>query len=89
MTELTLPKSTTTAMWAQFVAIIIGIGTIVLHMGRKDAQLEATITQVKELTNIVQDLTKSQIALTIRTQQSEAQLEKLAERIDRLERSPR
>jgi hypothetical protein len=75
------------ASWAQFVAICIGIGTILLHMGKKDQQLETTTEQVKELSNIVSDLAKAQVVSTMKDQQTDERLRDLAARLDRLERS--
>jgi TolA-binding protein len=75
------------ASWAQFVAICVGIGTILLYVGRKDQQLASTTEQVKELSSIVADLAKSQISLTMKDQQTEERLRDLALRLERLERN--
>lgn len=75
------------ASWAQFVAICIGIGTILMHMGKKDQQLQTTSDQVKELSSIVSDLAKAQVVSTMKDQQTEDKLRDLANRLDRLERT--
>jgi hypothetical protein len=86
MTDDTKRNSQLIASWAQFVAICIGIGTVLMNMGRKDQQLSTTSEQVKELSNIVSDLAKAQVGLTIKDQQTEERLRDLAVRLDRLER---
>lgn len=80
-------KSQLIASWAQFVAICIGIGTVLLNMGRKDQQLATTSAQVKELSSIVSDLAKAQVGFTLTDQQTAERLRELAARLDRLERS--
>jgi methylphosphotriester-DNA--protein-cysteine methyltransferase len=86
MTDDTKRNSQLIASWAQFVAVCIGIGTVLMNMGRKDQQLSTTSEQVKELSNIVSDLAKAQVGLTIKDQQTEERLRDLAVRLDRLER---
>jgi hypothetical protein len=86
MTDDTKRNAQLIASWAQFVAICIGIGTVLMNMGRKDQQLATTSEQVKELSSIVSDLAKAQIGLTMKDQQTEERLRDLAGRLDRLER---
>ncbi len=52
-----------------------------------DQQLEATTVQVKELSSIVSDLVKTQVGLTIRSEQAENRLLDIVARIERLERN--
>lgn len=87
MTEESKRSSQLVATWAQFVAICIGIGTILVHMGRKDQQLSTTTEQVKELSSIVSELAKAQIGITLKNQQTEERLRDLAARLERLERT--
>lgn len=87
MTEDSKRNSQLVASWAQFVAICIGIGTILMNMGRKDQQLATTSEQVKELSSIVSDLAKAQIGLTMKDQQTDDRLRELANRLENLERS--
>jgi hypothetical protein len=75
------------ASWASFIAICVGIGTILLYIGRKDQQLQITTEQVKELSSIVSDLAKSQVVSGMRDQQLEDKLKDLAARLDRIERT--
>lgn len=75
------------ATWAQFVAICIGIGTILVYMGRKDQELATTSAQVKELSNIVSDLAKAQVVASMKDQQVDDRLKEIALRLERLERS--
>jgi len=89
MTDDSKRNSQLIASWAQFVAICIGIGTILIHMGRKDMQLATTSEQVKELSNIVSDLAKAQVGFTLTDQQTAERLRELAARLDRLERTNR
>lgn len=87
MTEESKKNSQLVASWAQFVAICIGIGTVLMYMGRKDQQLATTSEQVKELSSIVSDLAKAQVGFTLTDQQTSERLRELAARLDRLERS--
>lgn len=87
MTEESKKNSQLVASWAQFVAICIGIGTVLVYMGRKDQQLATTSEQVKELSSIVSDLAKAQVGFTLTDQQTSERLRELAARLDRLERS--
>lgn len=87
MTDEGKKNSQLVASWAQFVAICIGIGTVLMYMGRKDQQLATTSEQVKELSNIVSDLAKAQVGFTLTDQQTAERLRELAARLDRLERS--
>lgn len=64
----------------------IGIGAVLVYMGRKDQQLITNSEQVKELSSIVSELAKSHIGLTMRDQQMEEKLRNLSDRLDRLER---
>ena len=73
-------------MWAQFVALCVVFGTILMHMGKRDFEVEVTSNNVKELQGIVSDLTKAQINTTIRTSLNEDGLLQLQVRIERLER---
>lgn len=87
MTDESKRNSQLVASWAQFVAICIGIGTVLVYMGRKDQQLATTSEQVKELSSIVSDLAKAQISLTMKDQYTEERLKDLADRLVRLERN--
>jgi hypothetical protein len=87
MTEESKKNSQLVASWAQFVAICIGISTVLLNMGRKDQQLATTSEQVKELSNIVSDLAMAQVGFNLTDQQTSERLRELAARLDRLERS--
>ena len=87
MTGDTKQSSQLIASWAQFVAICIGIGTILVYMGRKDQELATTSSQVKELSNIVSDLAKAQVVSTMKDQQIDDRLKEIALRLERLERS--
>jgi uncharacterized protein HemX len=87
MTEDGKKTSQVTAAWANFVALCIGIGTILVYMGRKDQQLATTTEQVRELSNIVSDLAKANVGFSLTDKQTEDRLRDLAARLDRLERT--
>lgn len=86
MNEQTRQSSQLIATWASFVAICIGIGTVLVYMGKKDQQLATTTEQVKELSSIVSELAKAQVGLTMKDAQVDDRLRELANRLDRLER---
>lgn len=74
------------ATWASFIAICVGIGTMLMQMGRRDAQLVSTVEQVRELGSIVSELAKAQVAFTLTDKQTEDRLRELSARLERLER---
>lgn len=86
MTEEKRRSSQLIASWAQVVALAVGIGTVMMNLGRKDQQIQTTSEQVKELSNIVSDLAKAQIGLNMKDQQTDERLRELAARLERLER---
>lgn len=86
MTDDAKRTSQLVASWAQFIAVCVAIGTVLLYMGRKDQVLADTTAQVKELSNIVSELTKAQIGLTLKGQTTDERLRELQSRIERLER---
>lgn len=75
------------ATWASFIAICVGIGTMLMQMGRRDAQLVSTVEQVRELGSIVSELAKAQVAFTLTDKQTEERLRELTSRLERLERT--
>ena len=46
MTDQSRQSAQLVASWAQFVAICVGIGTILLYIGRKDQQLEERLKEL-------------------------------------------
>lgn len=74
------------AAWAQVVAMCLGIGALILAMGRKDQQLSTTTSQVKELSSIVSELAKANIGFALTDKQTEDRLRELNSRLERLER---
>lgn len=89
MTTEEKQKSQLIASWAQFVAICIGIGTILVYVGRKDEQLQNTTTQVAELQKIVTDLAKTQIVSTMKDELQTEQIQSLLARVNKLEGASR
>jgi hypothetical protein len=89
MTDEGKRSSQLIASWAQFVAICIGIGTILVYVGRKDAQLMATTDQVAELQKIVTDLAKTQIVSTMKDELQTEQIQSLLARVNKLEGASR
>lgn len=89
MTNEEKQKSQLVASWAQFIAICIGIGTILVYVGRKDAQLMTTTEQVVELQKIVTDLAKTQIVSTMRDELQTEQIQSLLARVNKLEGASR
>lgn len=86
MTDEKRRSSQLIASWAQVVALAVGVGTVMMNLGRKDLQIQTTSEQVKELSNIVSDLAKAQIGLNMKDQQTDERLRELAGRLERLER---
>ena len=70
---------------SQLVALVAGLAWIGAEAGRRDERLAVTIDKVNELAEIVQELTKSQIAGATRAASAEQNLEQLRARVERLE----
>lgn len=87
MNEQMKQSSQLVATWASFVALCVGIGTVLVYMGQKDQQLKTTTEQVKELSSIVSELAKAQVGLSMKDSQVDERLRELALRLDRLERN--
>jgi hypothetical protein len=70
---------------AQLFTLIGGLWWLGSEVGRRDFQLQSTVTRVDELTNIVQDLTRAQIANATADAGAAKELDTLRGRIERLE----
>jgi hypothetical protein len=89
MADDTKRSSQTIASWVQTAMLGITIVAAIMHVGKRDQQLEQTTVQVRELSSIVSDLTKTSVGLSIRTEQAEARLLEIVDRLNKLERSIR
>lgn len=89
MPEETKRNSQTVASWVQTAMLGITIVAAIMHVGKRDQQLEQTTVQVRELSSIVSDLTKTSVGLSIRTEQAEVRLLEIVDRLNKLERSIR
>ena len=87
MTESSKGVHQLIATWASFIALCAGISTVLVQMGRRDAQLVATVEQVKEMNQIVSELAKAQVAFTLTDAQTAERLKEIAARLDRLEQA--
>lgn len=85
MTDERKRSSQLVASWVQVGMLACTIIAAVLHIGKKDQQLETTTLQVKELSSIVSELTKTQVGLTLKTEQTEARLLDIISRLNKLE----
>ena len=70
---------------AQLVSILGGVVYIGIELGKKDAQMQNGLAQIKEMSGIVQDLMKVQVSLTERTNMNERTMQEVKDRLDRLE----
>lgn len=75
----------TTLAGAQLLVLIIGIIAAMTTIGRRDAQIGRNIEDLRELRNITEDLLKTSISVQISDQYQNEQLDRLLERIERLE----
>lgn len=75
------------ATWASFVALCSGIAIALVHMGRRDEQLSQTVEEVREISSIVAEMAKTQVALTLTDAQTTERLRELTIRLERLERN--
>lgn len=61
MSEASLTMSRTVAAWLQVVALLIGIGAVVMAVGRRDQLLENHDQQITELKSVASDLVRAQL----------------------------
>lgn len=69
----------------QLASILGGVVYIGVELGKKDAQMQNGLDQIKEMSAIVQDLMKVQVALTERTSMQDRTMQEVKDRLDRLE----
>lgn len=74
-------------MLVQTIAIVGGIVTMILRIGRRDAVLSQTDEALKHLRAITQDLVKSVVESTTTQQHHAETMRDLKHRIEALERS--
>ena len=67
------------------LVLIIGIIAAMTTIGRRDAKIGRNIEDLRELRNITEDLLKTSISVQISDQYQNEQLDRLLERIERLE----
>jgi hypothetical protein len=70
---------------AQLCTLVGGLWWLGSEVGRRDFQYQTTVTRVDELTSIVQDLTRAQIANATADAGAVRELDMLRGRIERLE----
>jgi hypothetical protein len=70
---------------AQLIVLIIGIGTAMLAIGRRDQQINQNVQDIGELRNISEDLLKTSIASQMSDEFQNEQLRALLRRIEKLE----
>lgn len=79
MSEASLTMSRTVAAWLQVLALLIGIGAVVMAVGRRDQLLENHDQQISELKSVASDLVRAQLT-------SAGNFQVTAQRITELER---
>ena len=79
MSEASLTMSRTVAAWLQVVALLIGIGAVVMAVGRRDQLLANHDQQITELKSVASDLVRAQLT-------SAGNYQVTAQRITELER---
>lgn len=70
---------------AQLIVLIVGIGTAMLAIGRRDQQINQNVQDIGELRNISEDLLKTSIASQMSDEFQNEQLRALLRRIEKLE----
>jgi|TARA_A100001518_G_C1177068_1_gene26510 hypothetical protein len=69
----------------QVIVLVLGLGGIFIQVGHSNATIIHNTSELTELKDIVQDLTKSQIESVSSDSKHAAQIDALRNRIDRLE----
>jgi hypothetical protein len=79
-------KLQTQIQGAQLIVLILGIAGVMVSIGKRDAQLERNIEDIAELRSISSDVLKASIGSQITDTWQNEQLQKLLNRIEKLER---
>jgi hypothetical protein len=85
MSESASNISRTVAAWVQVAVFAIGLGSLAVSIGRKDAQIDQHGQQLSELKGITSDLVRSQLSLAGNTQVISQRLQDLERRMASLE----
>lgn len=64
MSEANLHLSRTVAAWTQVVVFVLGLGSLAIAIGRRDAVLDQHSQQLTELKSITSDMVRSQLTLS-------------------------
>ena len=78
-------NSRTVAVWTQVVVTVVGLATIAMAVGRRDATLEQQQVNLKELQSITTDLVRSTLNLAGSDQTFAVRLTELERRLNNLE----
>ena len=70
---------------AQLIVLILGIASVMVAIGKRDAQLERNIEDIAELRSISSDVLKASIASQMTDTWQNEQLQNLLLRIEQLE----
>ena len=83
---MTQPKIQTTLQTLNLVALVVGISTAIIAIGRRDAHVERNQIDIAALNSISSDLIKTSIQSKMELQFHDSRLVELFERVERLER---
>lgn len=72
-------------MSVQIVVLLLGIGSVLVAVGRRDQSLRTTDRDLRELHAISKDLVKSVIGMGATQKHHDEKLGELSRRVDRLE----
>jgi len=75
------------AAWLNLAMLAIGIATVLIRIGGKDAALRSNTKAIEELHQIVQDLVRFQISHETSAEHTKHSLDEIRRRLDRLEAS--
>lgn len=82
-----VPLSTVISV-AQLAVLMVGVGSVFITLGRRDAVLDRLHSDMSELRAIAQELVKSQVLGAANDKSHEEALRQVAARLDRMESRP-
>ncbi|MFY8211205.1 MAG: hypothetical protein ACOVLB_00855 [Candidatus Nanopelagicus sp.] len=86
MDEKNRINSTTVLQWFQLIVLVIGVGGLLVDIGKQSQLIDKTDADLTDLKTIVQDLVKSQIQISTNDTTHKMLLDDLKSRVIELER---
>lgn len=73
------------AAWLQLAVLVVGVASVLVKIGGRDASLRQHGSDIRDLSQIVKDLVRSQVESEVRHEHIRETMDELRKRLDRLE----